>query len=472
MDADKGQKTRWRDPPAHHQVSPRAESGALNPRFVALVSTAVADKDVPTVRGLVSDLHESDLGDVMQALSQESREVLVDLLGEAFDWNALTEVDDSVRDTLLDSLPNEQIAEALRDLDSDDAVEIVDGLDEEDREKVLSGLPITDRVAIERNLEYPEESAGRRMTSNFIAVPPFWTIGRTIDFMREEDGLPDEFTEIFITDPRYSMLGTVSLDRMLRTKRPVEIGTIMGGIAHSVNVGDDQEDVARLFERYNLLSVGVVDDGDRLVGVITVDDIVDVIEEEADEDIKRLAGVGDEEISDSVVSAFRSRVTWLVVNLGTAILASLVIGLFDGTIEKMVALAVLMPIVASMGGNAGTQTMTVAVRALATREIETVETLGLIARETYVGFLNGVLFSILMGSITILWFGDVNLGFVIGVAMVINMVAAGLAGILIPLGLDRIGVDPAVASSVFVTTVTDVVGFFAFLGFAKIWFGL
>ena len=450
----------------------RDEDDALDSGFVLRVSEAVEAEEVATLRELVSDLHESDLGDVLQALPAESRDALVRLLGDDFDWIALTEVDDAVRDEILESIPNEAIAEAVRELDSDDAIDLLEDLDDDDRAEILGHIPIAERIAIERSLDFPEESAGRRMTNRFIAVPPFWTVGQTIDFMREHESLPDEFTELYVVDPRFKFLGTVALDRLLRAKRPVTISEIMGEVAHSVDAEDDQEDVARLFERYNLLSVGVVDDSDRLVGVITIDDIVDIIEEEADEDIKRLAGVGDEEITDSFVGAVRSRFFWLLVNLGTAVLASFVIGLFDATIQQMVALAVLMPIVASMGGNAGTQTMTVAVRALATREIETIDTMKFISRETLVGLANGLLFAVVTGLVTYFWFDSAQLGGVIATAMVINMVSAGLAGILIPLGLERAGADPAIASSVFVTTVTDVVGFFAFLWLAAWWFGL
>ncbi|HSM42293.1 MAG TPA: magnesium transporter [Afifellaceae bacterium] len=450
----------------------RDEDDALDSGFVLRVSEAVEAEEVATLRELVSDLHESDLGDVLQALPAESRDALVRLLGDDFDWIALTEVDDAVRDEILESIPNEAIAEAVRELDSDDAIDLLEDLDDDDRAEILGHIPIAERIAIERSLDFPEESAGRRMTNRFIAVPPFWTVGQTIDFMREHETLQDEFTELYVVDPRFKFLGTVALDRLLRAKRPVTISEIMGEVAHSVDAEDDQEDVARLFERYNLLSVGVVDDSDRLVGVITIDDIVDIIEEEADEDIKRLAGVGDEEITDSFVGAVRSRFFWLLVNLGTAVLASFVIGLFDATIQQMVALAVLMPIVASMGGNAGTQTMTVAVRALATREIETIDTMKFISRETLVGLANGLLFAVVTGLVTYFWFDSAQLGGVIATAMVINMVSAGLAGILIPLGLERAGADPAIASSVFVTTVTDVVGFFAFLWLAAWWFGL
>ncbi|MBK1623537.1 magnesium transporter [Afifella marina] len=450
----------------------RDEEGSLNGAYLAAVSEAIETSNAERLRVLIGDLHESDLGDVLQALSREEREALIALMGGDFDWTALTEVDETVRDEILETIPNTAIAEAVRELDSDDAIGILEDLADEDREEILAALPLAERIKLERSFDYPEESAGRRMTTRFIAVPPFWTVGQTIDFLREDDRLPDDFTEVFVVDPRFCFLGTVSLDRLLRTKRPVRIEEIMGEVTHSVSATDDQEEVARLFERYNLLSVGVVDESDRLVGVITIDDIVDVIEEEADEDIKRLAGVGDEELTDTFVSAVRSRFIWLLLNLGTALLASAVIGLFDGTISQMVALAVLMPIVASMGGNAGTQTMTVAVRALATRDIETINPIRFISREALVGLANGVLFAIIIGVVASLWFSSTQLGGIIAVAMIINMVAAGLAGILIPLALEKAGADPAIASSVFVTTVTDVVGFFAFLGLAAWWFAI
>ena len=459
-------------PTAEPQPAIRDEEGALDPGFLERVSEAIERHDDEALRGLVDDLHESDLGDVLQALDAEQRDRLVGLLGHDFDWVALTEVDESVRNDILESIPNEQITEVVRELDFDDAVEIIANLDEEDREEVLAGLPLAERIALERSLDYPEESAGRRMTTKFIAVPPFWTVGQTIDFMREDARLPEHFTEVYVVDPRFCFIGTVPLDRLLRSKRPVKIAEIVGEAAHSVHATDDQEDVARLFERYNLLAVGVVDESGRLVGVITVDDIVDIIEEEADEDIKRLAGVGDEEISDSVVSSARSRIVWLVLNLATAFAAAAVIGMFDGTIEQMVALAVLMPIVASLGGNCATQAMTVTVRALATRDLETIQPVRFIRREGLVGLANGTVIAFIVGIVATLVFGDPELGGVIATAMIINMCAAGLAGVLIPMALDRAGADPAVASSVFVTALTDVLGFFAFLGLAAWWFGL
>lgn len=444
----------------------RDEEGTLDPDFVGRVSEAIERHDGEALRSLVGDLHESDLGDVLQALDPDDRDRLVRLLGNDFDWVALTEVDETVRNEILESVPNEQIAELLRELDTDDAIEIIANLDEEDREEVLAGLPFAERIALERSLDYPEESAGRRMTTKFIAVPPFWTVGQTIDFLRDDSRLPDHFTEIYVVDPRFCFIGTVPLDRILRSKRPTRIAEIVGEAAHSVHATDDQEDVARLFERYNLLSVGVLDESGRLVGVITVDDIVDIIEEEADEDIKRLAGVGDEEISEGVLSIVRLRSSWLLVNLVTAFMSASVIAIFEPTIERIAILAMLFPIVAGLGGNAGTQTLTVTVRAIATQQISTSNTWRLIGREALVGICNGLILGTVTGIIVALLFSRADLGFVIAGGMLANQTVAALVGIIVPLVLDRFDIDPAIASSIFVTAMTDATGFFAFLGLA------
>jgi magnesium transporter len=327
-------------------------------------------------------------------------------------------------------------------------------------------------VRLRRSLDYPESTAGRRMQTEFVAVPPFWTVGQTIDYMREDDDLPESFTQIFVIDPTFKLLGALDLDRVLRAKRSVKIETIMRETNHPVPAEMDQEEAAQLFEQYDLLSAAVVDENNRLVGVLTIDDVVDVIQEEAEEDLMRLGGVGDEELSDSIASTSRSRVPWLMVNLLTAFLAASVIGLFEATIQQIVALAVLMPIVAGMGGNAGSQTMTVTVRALATRDLDIHNAWRIVRREAGVGLLNGMLFGVLIGIVAGAWFLDYNIGGIIAAAMLINMIAAALAGIMIPLLLDRFGADPAVSSAVFVTTVTDVTGFFAFLGLASWWFGV
>nr|BAT26989.1 Mg/Co/Ni transporter [Aurantimonas coralicida] len=448
------------------------EGGFVDGAFLERIEAAIDGENPAYLREEVGRLHESELGDLLEALDNDARQSLVRLMGDEFDYTALTEVDEAIRLSIVDAMPNAQVAEALRELDSDDAVYILEDLDEEDRKEILDRLPFRERIRLRRSLEYPEESAGRRMQTEFVAVPPFWTVGQTIDYMRDEEELPESFAQIFVIDPSFKLQGAVDLDRILRAKRPEKIEDIMHETRHAIPAEMDQEEAAQIIEQYDLLSAAVVDENERLVGILTIDDVIDILQQEADEDIKRLGGVGDEEISDTVLTAARSRFSWLLINLATAILASCVIGLFDATIEQMVALAILMPIVASMGGNAGTQTMTVAVRALAARDIDLYNAGRIIRREALVGLLNGVLFALIIGLVAAVWFESAGLGGVIAVAMVVNMMAAALAGILIPLILDRFGADPAIASGTFVTTVTDVVGFFAFLGLAAFWFGL
>ncbi len=449
--------------------APRGEEGALSADFVRAVEEALSAGERERVRALVADLHEADQADLLELLRPEQRSALIDALGPEFRAIVLSELEEGVRDQLLGEMGSEQVAEAVRELESDDAVYLLEDLEAAEQSEILARLPESERTALERSLEYPEDSAGRLMQADVIAVPPFWSVGQTIDYMRETEDLPEAFSEIYVVNPKFHLRGRVPLSRLLRTKRPVLIRDIMETDPHAVPATLDQEEVARLFEHYNLLSAPVVDEDGRLVGVITVDDVVDVIHEEAQEDIHRLGGVGDEALTDTVLRIARSRFTWLLINLATALLASAVIRLFDATIEQMVALAVLMPIVASMGGNAATQTMTVAVRALATRELGSVNAMRIVIREALVGWLNGLVFAAIMGLIAMLWFDSGPLGYTIAAAMLVNHVIAALAGILIPLALDRMNVDPAVASSVFVTTVTDVVGFFAFLGLAALW---
>jgi magnesium transporter len=451
----------------------RDEEGEINSAFVASVAHAIEAADADRLRALVEDFHESDVGDLLEALEPEHRPRLIELLGRDFDFAALTEVDDAVREEILEELETETVVEGVRELDHDDAVYILEDLNEADQAEILDKLPAMERVALRRSLDYPEGSVGRRMQTEFIAVPPFWTVGQTIDFMRETEDLPETFYEILIIDPAAHLLGAVPLDRLLRSKRPVRISEIMNDDPDQVQATQPQEEVARLFERYNLVSVAVVDESERLVGVMMVDDIVDVLEEEADADIKQLGGVNsEEELSDTVWDIMKSRSTWLFVNLCMAILSASVINLFSESLEKMVALAVLMPIVASMGGNAGTQTMTVAVRALATRDLGRGNAWRVVRRELVVGLLNGLVFATLLAGVAIAWFGVVHLGPVIGLAIVVTLVSAAFGGILIPLTLDRWDVDPAISSGPLVTTITDVVGFFAFLGIATLWFGL
>ena len=455
------------------------ETGQVNPQdedeefevesLVPEISDALSAGSLELARTLTKDLRAPDLADVIELLKPAERVQLIQALGAEFDFEVFSELDETVRDQLSEDLPNEFLARAVTELDTDDAAYIIEGLEESDKEEVLSQLTTGDRAALERNLEYPEETAGRLMQAHFVAVAPFWTVGRVIDFMRESDDLPDHFDAIFVVDPSYRVLGSVELSRLLRTKREVGIDTIMVTDQHVVLATEDQEEVARQFKRYDLMSAPVVDENQRLVGVVTVDDVVEIIHDEAEEDMKALAGVGDESLADSVLETVKSRVPWLIVNLGTAILASFVIQQFDATIEQMVALAVLMPIVASMGGNAGTQTMTVTVRALATSKLGSVNAPRVIGREALVGLLNGAVLSIIMAAVVFLWFGSSMLGAVIAAAIVVNLFAAALAGILIPLVFDHLELDPAPASGVFVTMVTDCVGFFAFLGLASLW---
>jgi magnesium transporter len=451
------------------EVELRDDGGGIRPEFLHAVVAAVDAGEAGNLRELTLPLHGADLADLIALLRPEQRAALIAALGEDLDATALPELDEAVRDQVLEVMPAEQVAEALQQLDSDDAVYLIEDLDKEEQSDILAKLPRFERLALERSLEYPEDSAGRIMQTDLIAVPPFWSVEQTIEFMRTAEDLPDKFYEIFVVDPGYHLLGSVALGQLLRSKGPDLIESITDREMHPIPVEADQEAVARQFERYNLASAPVVDGGGRLVGMITADDIVEVVQEEASEDILRMGGVAGESVSDSVWRTTTHRFTWLLANLFTAILASVVISLFEATIEQMVALAVLMPIVASMGGNAGTQTMTVAVRALATQDLGPANAFRVIARESAVGLLNGLLFAIIMAAIAFFWFGSGQLGAVIGVAMIVNLLAAALAGILIPLGFHALGLDPAIASGVFVTTVTDVVGFFAFLGLAALW---
>ena len=449
-----------------------SDNGSIRSDFLTMVGAAIADRDLLFLRKNVARLHESELGDLIESILPEQRHAMVRLLGADFDMTALTEVDEAIRLDIVEQMPNEQIAAGIGELDSDDAVYILEDMDDEDREDILSQMSFTERVRLMRALDYPESSAGRRMQTEFVAVPPFWTVGQTIDYMREEEDLPESFSQIFVIDPTFKLMGALDLDRLLRSGRLVKIETIMHETNHPIPAEMDQEEAAQLFEQYDLLSAAVVDNNGRLVGVLTIDDVVDVIQEEAEEDLLRLGGVGDEELSDSIISTSRSRVPWLTVNLFTAFMSASVISLFDATIHEIVALAILMPTVAGMGGNAGSQTMTVSVRALATKNLDIHNAGRIIRREAGVGLLNGMLFGCAIGVVAGIWFQDIHIGGIIATAMMLNMMAAALAGILIPIVLDKAGADPAVSSAVFVTAVTDVVGFFSFLGLATWWFGI
>ena len=437
--------------------------------LVRVVAEALAEGRQEDVHALVVPLHYSDGARLFERLNAEQRRLLIDIMRFEFDAEILCDLDLTVREEVVACLGFADLAAVLCELDSDDAVHLVGHLNDDERERVLAALPLEDRTIITQGLSYPEYTAGRLMQHELVAVPAYWTVGQTIDYLRESQNLPEEFYDIYVVDPRHRPAGKVALNRLLRTRRPVRLREILDPAVHSIPVTMDQEDVAVLFREHDLVSGLVVDRSGRLVGMITVDDVVDVIDEEAADDMLRLGGGGAEpDLYRAVIGTVRSRFTWLLVNLGTAVLVSMVIGVFDSAIKQIVTLAVLMPIVASTGGNAGTQTMTVAVRALATRELTAGNALRVLGKEILVGFLNGAIFSIIIGTVTWVRFGTLEISIIIAAAMVINIVCAALAGLLVPLGFDRMKVDPAVASPVFVTAVTDVIGFFAFLGLATL----
>ncbi len=452
------------------EPGPREEAQALTAEFVRSVVEALDRGADAEVRAKLEDVHEADIADLLGLVGPDQRRALVHALGQDLTPEVLSELGEDVRDEVLDLMAPKAIADAVQALDTDDAVYLLQDMDEDRQQEVLSHMSEADRAAVELSLQYPEYSAGRLMQREVVAVPGFWSIGQTIDHLREAPDLPDEFFEIFIVDPAGHLLGTVPVSHIVRSPRPTLVADIMDDEPVKIPVTLDQEEVAYLFEQYSLVSAPVVDEGDRLVGMITVDDIVEVIQEAASEDLLALGGVSDEEgTTATVLEVTRGRFSWLFINLLTAILASIVIGLFGSTIQQVVALAILMPIVASMGGNAGTQTLTVAVRAISMRELTPANAMRIVVREGLVGGLNGIIFAVIMGVVGWLWFADPALGGVLAAAMIINLICAGFAGILVPLGLQRAGIDPAVSSTVFVTTVTDVVGFFVFLGLATVW---
>ena len=438
----------------------------LSPELVRDVDHGLEEDRAEEVARLIARLHYADLADLLQLLSPDRRHRLIEQLRARFDPEILPELDDTVRDEVVELLGTETIATAIAKLESDDALTLISTLEDSRQHQVMQAISAALRDILEQGLAYPEDSAGRLMQRDFVVVPAFWTVGETIDFLRESETLPNEFFDIFVVDPRHRAIGKVALSLILRNKRPVRIADIMVAGIVSVPVSMDQEEVAFIFSQQDLLSVPVVDAAGRLIGVITIDDVVDVIHEEAEEDIMRLGGVREDDLYEAVIDTGRSRFSWLFLNLFTAVIASIVIGIFADTIERIVILAVLMPIVASMGGNAGTQTLTVAVRALATKELTRSNALRVLNKEILVGAFNGVLFAALIGVIAWFWSGDVAIGAVMAAAMIITMVVAGLVGAAIPIGLSRTRIDPAIASGVILTTVTDVVAFAVFLGLA------
>ncbi|SHK46498.1 magnesium transporter [Shimia gijangensis] len=454
------------------QIPPEAEIDddvyILDRSTVSNILDAVEAGDQQALSVLMDPLHAADIADLLEQITQSDRADLIQLYDREFDGEILSELDESLREEVIGFLRPDVLAEAVRELESDDVVDIVEDLDEPHQEAILEHLEDADRVAVEQALAYPEDSAGRLMQRETAWAPEHWNVGQCIDHLRNAEELPEQFYHVILVDPKMRPLGNVTLGRIMSSHRDTRLSDIVEEMFQVIPVNQDEEDVAYAFNQYHLISAPVVDESERLVGVITIDDAMSVLDEEHEEDILRLAGVSEGSLSDTVSETARQRFPWLGVNLFTAILASVVIALFEGTIEKYVALAVLMPIVASMGGNAGTQTLTVAVRAIATKDLTGANVWRVIRREVFVGLLNGLAFAIVMGAVGVLWFGSMELGYVIAAAMVANLVVAGFAGTVVPVLLEKMGVDPALASGTFVTTVTDVVGFFAFLGLASI----
>ena len=442
------------------------EDDRLKPEFVRAVMDRVDAGDDEGARALVEPLHPADIADLFEAVPRDDRPALAAALAGLIGGDVLSEMNEWVRDELIDALEPHQVAEIAGEMETDDAVAIIEEMEEDDQRAVLRALDPDDRAAIEEALGYPEESAGRLMQRDLIAVPEHWTVGQIIDYLRSGEELPTDFWEVYVVDPAHKPVGTILLSWILRTPRKFAVADLMQREQTLIPVDMDQEEVALRFQKYALISAAVVDSSGRLVGMITVDDVVHIIQEEAGEDALLLSGVDEGDINEPVVDSYKSRVRWLLANLITALLAATIISLFADTISRMVALAALMPIVAGVGGNAGTQTLAVTVRALATNQLTQSNTVRAIVREIRVAVLNGLTIAVVIGIAVTLFFGNGMLGGVIAAAMLVNIVIAGLAGVLVPLGLDRAGADPAVASSVFVTMVTDSMGFFVFLGLA------
>jgi len=457
-----------RDP--RQSSAPAAEAGlyGLTLYLVERVREALREDDVAAIESLIEPLHPADAADLIEALGGDERRLILDIMRGRLEAETLTYLDGHVREEVIEHFDAAEVAEAMGELDLDDQVELIEDLDAAEQQEILEAVPAPERAALETALSYPEDSAGRLMQTEFVSAPAQWTVGDAIDFARSAEDLPDDFYELFVVDDGRRPIGTVPLSRVLRTRRPETLGALMDTQVHPVPVATDQEDVALLFRQYGLVSAPVVDTAGGIVGVITVDDVVSVIDEEYEDDLMRLGGLSEDDLYSSVRDTAAARFSWLSLNLVTAIVASGFIALFQDAIDRLVALAVLMPIVASMGGNAGGQTLTVAVRALAVKELTAANARRVVGKELAVGAINGLIFALLAGAVSWLWFGAPGIGLVMAVAMVITLTVAALAGMAIPLGLERLRVDPAIASGVFLTTVTDVIGFCAFLGLAAL----
>jgi len=452
------------------KIKDRKVNIEFNKEFIKVINDKIKNQDTDFLDRSLKELLPADSADIIENLSPENRSKLIELEGFNIDPEIFVELNESIQTEIFLLLSTESIASLLKKLESDNALKILENLDKSKKENVLNRLPPKDRFLLEEGLSYPEDTAARIMQREFTAIPSNWSVGHTIDYLRENKDLPDEFLEIFIVDSEFKPIGTVPSSKVLRTPRETKMDSIMREMQVLIPVNMDQEEVGHTFENYNLTSAGVVDKNNKLVGMITSDDILTVVKEEAEEDVLRLAGVGDEEITDSIFKKTKRRFNWLLLNLFTALIATWVIYLYEDAIKEMVLLAVLMPIVASMGGNAGMQTLTVTIRALATKELSSGNLTKIVTKEFIIGILNGIIFAVIAGTIVQLWLNEINLSILIAVAMVLNMIVAGLFGILVPVTLKKFNIDPAIASSVFVTTITDVIGFLSFLGIGAYFF--
>ena len=442
----------------------------FNKEYIRVVNEKIQNNDALFITNAFKEIHPADAADIIENLNENDREKLIKLNNFKIDPEVFIELNESIQSEIIKYLSSETIISILKNLESDNAIKILENLDEKNKNIVLNSLPPKDRFALQESLSYPEDTAARLMQREFTAIPSNWSVGQTIDYLRENKDLPEEFLEIFIVDSEFKPIGTVPSSKVLRTSRDAKMESIMLETQLSIPVDMDQEEVGHLFENYNLNSACVVDKSNKLVGMITSDDVLTVLKEEAEEDALRLAGVGDEEITDGVFKKTKRRFNWLLLNLFTAFIATWVIYMYEDAIKEMVLLAVLMPIVASMGGNAGMQTLAVTIRALATKELSAGNFSKIVTKEFIIGILNGIIFAVIAATIVQLWLDQINLSILIAVAMILNMIVAGLFGILVPVALKRMKIDPAVASSVFVTTITDVVGFLSFLGIGAYFF--
>ena len=442
----------------------------FNKELINIFNSKIKDNDTEFLNKNLKDLHPADSADIIENLTSENRSKLIEFEGFSLDPEIFIELNESIQEEIFIILSVDSIVNILKRLESDNALKILKNLNEDKKNTVLLKLPPKDRFILQEGLLYPEDSAARIMQREFAAIPSNWSVGQTIDYLRENKDLPEEFLEIFIVDSSFKPIGTVQSSKVLRASRESKMNLIMSETQVLIPVDMDKEEVGRIFENYNLVSAGVVDKENKLVGMITGDDVFTILKDEAEEDVLRLAGVGDEEITDSVFKKTKRRFNWLLLNLFTALLATWVISKFGASIEQMVALAFLMPIVASMGGNAGMQTLAVTIRALATKELSSGNFSTVITKEFIIGIFNGLIFAVITAVIVQLWFKEINLSFLIAASMILNMIVAGLFGILVPVTLKRFNIDPAIASSVFVTTITDVIGFLSFLGLGTYFF--